>query len=124
MPICVSLKKEARANGARRVWITQPGELVEKDRRVAPRLAVGDSTVCRAAVDAVGRGSGKPGKGTRNEEGGRRGREGKSRRQELENIVILVREEKNKKESKRTLERRQGCCCRLEARRTSSRPSG
>ena len=90
MPICVSLKKEARANGARRVWITQPGELVEKDRRVAPRLAVGDGTVCRAAVDAVGRGSGKPGKGrrkeergTRNEERGRRNEEGEGERERV-----------------------------------------
>ena len=95
MPICASLKKEARANGARRVWITQPGELVEKDRRVAPRLAVGDGTVCRAAVDAVGRGSGKPGKrkeeggrrkeerGTRNEERGTRNEEGEGERERV-----------------------------------------
>jgi len=79
MPIRVSLKKKTRANGARRVWITQPGELVEKDRRVAPRLAVGDGTVCRAALDAVGRGSGIPEKGK--EEREKRKREGKSQRQ-------------------------------------------
>jgi len=51
MAIGMALKEEPGASGALGVFITQPGELVEKLRVIAAGLAKLDATVC-----AVGRG--------------------------------------------------------------------